>query len=159
MLYEVITLHYDTPHTRLHLAAMLQRLGCQVESIDTKEGVLERLQAARQAGHPFELLVLGYQQPWPMEPPWFASLRRQNGLCSLPMLVIAGPGEQDTLSRHLAGATAIRLLSKPVLPAAMTRALLQLLAPDAQLPGIAPHSDDGSRLAGIRVLLDIHING
>ena len=48
-----------------------------MESIDTEQGVLERLQAARQAGQPFELLVLGRQQPWPTDLPCICNLRQQ----------------------------------------------------------------------------------
>ena len=77
----------------------------------------------------------------------------QAPFAQLPLLVLASLGEQDVLARRLAGKASTGLLAKPVLPATMARALLQLLAPGAQFPGTAPQCDDGSRLAGIRILL------
>lgn len=109
------------------------------------EALLEALAQARQAGHPFDWLLLDWQLPGPgpTGAELLARLRRDHP--ALRVAVLGQAGQDAGLAQaRVFGARAV--CAKPLLPGDLRRLL-------ADAPPPAPATVDGEALAGLRVLL------
>ncbi|HEY8878825.1 MAG TPA: response regulator [Roseateles sp.] len=135
------------PEGREATLALLRHLGLGAglaSSVDAA-ATLAALVEARQAGHPFDWLLLDWQLPGPgaTGAELLAQLRRDHP--ALRIAVLCPPGIDDGPAQARSfGARA--LCPKPLLPAELRRLL-------GDAPNDRPHGIDGASLAGLRVLL------
>jgi signal transduction histidine kinase/CheY-like chemotaxis protein/HPt (histidine-containing phosphotransfer) domain-containing protein len=134
-------------HSRAATLALLRHMGLSDSAAASADvsTTLTALAAAREAGRPFDWLLLDWHLPGPgpTGAELLAQLRREQP--ALRIAVLTPPGVDDVAAQARAfGARA--LCPKPPLPAELRRLL-------GDLPADRPAAVDGQSLAGLRVLL------
>jgi len=150
----------DCASARDALAAMLEGFGVHAETVDSGEAALAHLAQAAQSGQPCEVVLMDYLMPGMDGVETIRRIHADSRLAAPPaILMVTAVGREGVLQQEgelpLSG-----FLTKPVGPSLLYNSLLQVLRPDAALPGAAradaqagKPARDLSRLDGARILL------
>ena len=148
----------DQPDARLALTDLLGALGIGiapvggVDSADDGDTALAMIERARQAGRPYDLLLIDWVMPRMDGARVLKALQHDVG-AGAPLPVIVSAYDSEILHATASALGARHFLPKPVLPESL-RELVKWLAGDEanarQLDPIAPADSD---LGGLRVLL------
>ncbi len=149
----------DQADARLALTDLLGALGvgsaCRdgIESADDGDTALLMIEAARDRGRPFDLLLIDWVMPRLDGAGMLRALQQRAGVNALPLPVIVSAYDSDVVHNTASALGARHFLPKPVLPESL-RGLIRWLAGDE---GATKPRDDRqfseTSLAGVRVLL------
>ena len=149
----------DNATAREVLGDMVRRLGLHVDTADSGDAALLRMQQAVQAGQPHDILLTDWRMP-DMDGITFArealAMPPEHRPCVL--LVTAFGREEATAAAQDAGVDLAGVLNKPVTPSTLFDTLSRVLGQDNTPPSALPEStriltQARERLAGARVLL------
>jgi two-component system sensor histidine kinase/response regulator len=146
----------DHDDARDVIAAMLQAMGFDTESVADGPAALRRLRAAQDEGRPFDMALLDWQMPG-MDGLETAHRIHALGLDRAPLLLMVTAHDREQLDRETWAAGIRGVLIKPVTPSQLFDAVMRVLGQVvAALPGMAPMQPPAAALEGLagrRVLL------
>jgi two-component system sensor histidine kinase/response regulator len=139
----------DNPTNRAVLASLLERWHIGAEAVDSGMAALERIGAARQAGKPFDLILLDYHMPGMDGLQFLDQLRADGGALPAVLLLTSVDLPEIAAAGKALGASAclIKPARRGELMAAMEAALGRATATPVSSP------DAAVRLPGARILV------
>jgi two-component system, sensor histidine kinase and response regulator len=150
----------DNTTNRIILTKMLENFGCQVAAVVGGREALETLQAAKEGGQPFRLVVLDMQMPDMDGEQTTKAIKGDPGLANTIIVILTSLGRRGDAARMKELGCA-GYLTKPVKQAQLFDALVTILAQD-QLSGsgrklppvlVTRHLLAERKTPGLRILL------
>ena len=123
----------DSPIKREALQSQLAGFGMSVELAADGEAALNLIEGARQAGAPFELLIVDWQMPGMDGIELIRRVRARETGEHVPVIVL-GPIAQELPEQQRAELAPVSRLAKPARQTALRRATVQMLASRAPAP-------------------------
>ena len=146
----------DHDDARDVIAAMLQAMGFDTESVADGPAALRRLRSAQDEGHPFDMALLDSQMSG-MDGLETANRIHALGLDRAPLLLMVTAHDREQLDRETWAAGIRGVLIKPVTPSQLFDAVMRVLGQVvAAIPGMAPLQPPAAALEGLagrRILL------
>ncbi|WP_374325553.1 response regulator [Azonexus sp.] len=133
----------DSPGAREIFAHMLAGLGIENRAVGSGNDALVELQTARNAGQPYQLLLLDWKMPGMDGAELLAAVRRDFPCDQAPAVVMITAFDQDELRELLEPYSVSAILGKPVTPSSLFDSIMLALhrAPSVpELPGAAAAS-------------------
>ena len=148
----------DQPDARLALTDLLGALGIGiapaggVDSADDGDTALTMIERARQARHPYDLLLIDWVMPR-MDGARVLKALQENGGAGAPLPVIVSAYDSEILHATASALGARHFLHKPVLPESLRELVKRLAGDEASTSQSEPIAPADSDLRGLRVLL------
>ncbi|WP_407280545.1 CHASE domain-containing protein [Aromatoleum evansii] len=143
----------DHPLAREALAAVVMALGWSAELADSGAAAIEAARARREAGQPFDVVLIDWRMPGMDGLATAAAMRLMFGNDAQPVIVMVTAADREALQRHPDSRFADRVLTKPVTGTTLLESVAELLAGRSGGAVGASSSTPSGRLAGYRVLV------
>jgi len=143
----------DSPGAREVFAHMLAALGIDCRVAASGHEALVELAAARQAGHPYKLLLLDWKMPGMDGVELLASIRREPFASDEPAIIMTTAHDHDELRDALHPHAVSAILGKPATPSSLFDSVMLALHRAPGLPESSKAVPGNISLAGHRVLL------
>ena len=143
----------DSPGAREVFAHMLAALGIDCRVAASGHEALVELAAARQAGHPYKLLLLDWKMPGMDGVELLASIRQESSSKEEPAIIMITAHDHDELRDALHPHAVSAILGKPATPSSLFDCIMLALYRAPGVPEAAQAVPGNISLAGHRVLL------
>ena len=143
----------DSPGAREVFAHMFAALGIECRVAASGPEAMVELATARQAGRPYQLLLLDWKMPGMDGVELLASLRQDALPGDTPAIIMTTAHDHDELRDALYPQKVGAILGKPATPSALFDAIMQSLHRAPGVPEAPRDALDNSRLVGRQVLL------
>ncbi|MCC4116588.1 CHASE domain-containing protein [Aromatoleum toluclasticum] len=143
----------DHPLVRETLGAVVMALGWTAELADSGPAAIDAARARRDAGQPFDIVLLDWRMPGMDGLATAAAMRVLFGSEAQPAIVMVTAADREALRGHPDSRFADRVLTKPVTGGALLETVMELAAGRGGRVAGTPFPTQSGRLAGYRVLV------
>ena len=143
----------DSPGAREVFAHMFAALGIDCRVAASGPEAMVELATARQAGRPYQLLLLDWKMPGMDGVELLASIRQDALPGDTPAVIMTTAHDHDELRAALHPHKVGAILGKPATPSCLFDSIMQALHREPGVPELPREMHDDSTLAGHRVLL------
>ena len=143
----------DSPGAREVFVHMFAALGIECRVAASGAEALVEMAAARQAGRPYQLLLLDWKMPGMDGVELVASIRQDAPGDDAPAVIMTTAHDHDELRDALHPHKVSAILGKPATPSCLFDSIMLALHRAPGVPEAPRDAQDNSRLAGHRVLL------
>jgi len=143
----------DSPGAREVFAHMFAALGIECRVAASGPEAMVELATARQAGRPYQLLLLDWKMPGMDGVELLASIRQDALPDDTPAIIMTTAHDHDELRDALHPHKVNAILGKPATPSSLFDSIMLALHRAPGVPEVSRETQDNSKLAGRHVLL------